>query len=188
MLFFRKNKKSGFTLIELLVVVAIIGILASVVLASLNTARAKARDSRRKEDVHQLVNAFSLFYSDNGNFPATGTTNCLGVPTGSTCWGLKVIPGSNTLITQLSPYMKSISLDPSPGRSLGDAYLYLDGQTPMTGGCEAVYTTGHYILWHPENDPSISSCGSVGTFSCCGTGAPCGTTGGNGYYCAVSLD
>ena len=48
----KKNK--GFTLIELLVVVAIIGLLASVVLSSLNTARAKGRDAFRLESLHQL--------------------------------------------------------------------------------------------------------------------------------------
>ena len=62
-------KKRGFTLIELLVVVAIISLLASIVLASLSTARAKGRDARRMEDLHQIAIALELYYNSNNNYP-----------------------------------------------------------------------------------------------------------------------
>src|SRR3989344_2092590 len=54
---------------ELLVGVAIIGVLASIVLASLNTSRAKGRDARRVSDMHEITNALSLYYSANGSYP-----------------------------------------------------------------------------------------------------------------------
>ena len=63
---------TGFTLIELLVVIAIIGILASVVLASLNSARLKSRDARRISDVKQLQLALELYFNDNATYVRDG--------------------------------------------------------------------------------------------------------------------
>lgn len=67
---YNSNKK-GFTLIELLVVIAIIGILSSVVLASLNSARQKSRDARRISDIKQLQLALELYFDSNANYPLT---------------------------------------------------------------------------------------------------------------------
>ncbi|PCI30694.1 hypothetical protein COB52_01270 [Candidatus Kaiserbacteria bacterium] len=64
------KKTRGFTLIELLVVIAIIGILSSVVLASLNSAREKSRDARRIGDVKQLQLALEMYYDSNNGYPS----------------------------------------------------------------------------------------------------------------------
>ena len=63
------NTSSGFTLIELLVVIAIIGILSSVVLASLNSARAKARDAKAKSELAQVRTALNFYLDKFGTMP-----------------------------------------------------------------------------------------------------------------------
>jgi prepilin-type N-terminal cleavage/methylation domain-containing protein len=63
----------GFTLIELLVVIAIIGILSSVVLASLNTARNKGADSAIKANLSNARAQAELFYDSNSNSYDAGT-------------------------------------------------------------------------------------------------------------------
>src|SRR5436853_5053100 len=67
----RNKNQKGFTLIELLVVIAIIGLLASVVLLSLNSARAKSRDAKRLADIRQLVSALELYFNDKGGYAPT---------------------------------------------------------------------------------------------------------------------
>lgn len=64
-----KRSKKGFTLIELLVVIAIIGILASIILASLNSARIKSRDARRIADVKEIQLALELYFNSNNAYP-----------------------------------------------------------------------------------------------------------------------
>lgn len=66
-----KQKQQGFTLIELLVVIAIIGLLASVVLLALNSARARSRDAKRLADVRQMSSAIELYVNDFGTYPST---------------------------------------------------------------------------------------------------------------------
>ncbi len=63
------KRKCGFTLIEVLVVIAIMGLLTSFALVSLQSARVSARDTKRKIDIRQLVNAMELYYLDHDTYP-----------------------------------------------------------------------------------------------------------------------
>lgn len=87
--------KRGFTLIELLVVIAIIGILSSVVLASLNTARGKANDAKRLSDMHTIQTALELYYNNHNSYPTSNFSGCGGwESTGSDA-------GSNNFVSAL---------------------------------------------------------------------------------------
>ena len=115
------GKHSGFTLIELLVVISIIGILASVVLVSLNSARAKSRDARRIADVKQMQTGLELFFNDCSQYP----DGAGGLTTGDS--------NGCTAPTTFGSFMNPIPTNPSPG---GAAYTYGSG-TPFT-----TYTIG----------------------------------------------
>lgn len=106
----------GFTLIELLVVIAIIALLSSVVLASLSTARAKARDARRISDKDQIVLALSMYYDDKGIYPTTTPANQDGGG-----WTRADFPaGWTQLETSLKPYLSRLPADPKNS----SPYLY----------------------------------------------------------------
>lgn len=72
-----KGTNRGFTLVELLVVIAIIGLLASVVLTSLSSARRKSRDAKRVADMKQLATAMELYFNDFSGYPLTANIAAL---------------------------------------------------------------------------------------------------------------
>lgn len=67
-----RTMKKGFTLIELLVVIAIIGILAATILIGMRSARAKARDTQRKNNVRSVINALEMGFDDNQQYAVAG--------------------------------------------------------------------------------------------------------------------
>jgi general secretion pathway protein G len=101
----RKLKQTrGFTLIELLVVIAIIGILSSVVLASLNGARESSRDARRQTDLNQIRTSLALFRDQCGEFPNASDAAVSGS-----------LGSANNCGTTLSDHMSQVPTDPSTG-------------------------------------------------------------------------
>ncbi len=89
----------AFTLIELMVVISIISLLSSIVLASVNTARAKARDARRLSDMHNIQIALELYRQTNNQYP-----NGSSLLSNTASW--------DTLKSLLAPYMPQVPVDP----------------------------------------------------------------------------
>ena len=131
------KKSLGFTLVELLVVIAIIGLLASIILVSLSSAKAKGRDARRISDLKQLQLALELYYDANSVFPATlsaltGPGYIATIPTD---------PMGGTQYTYV-PYTSSAATPACISYHLGTSLESNDPSTLSTG----VYTmTGYNI-------------------------------------------
>ncbi len=124
---FKSKSGAGFTLIELLVVIAIIGVLASIVLASLNTARRKSRDARRITDIKQIRLALELYYDGvgAGAYP-TAVASC----TAAVANGLEALSANN--------YIPQVPRDPI-GANTVNCYAY---STASAAGTKTTYHLG----------------------------------------------
>lgn len=105
--------KKALSLLELIVVITIIGILATVALASYGTVQKKARDTKRKDDLKQIRSALILYYQDFKQYPPS-CSPCSDVYVSSTA--------SSEWINGLGTYMAggNIPRDPLQQASVGD--------------------------------------------------------------------
>jgi len=127
------NKKiysKGFTLIELLVVIAIIAILSTVVMAGLNSARAKGRDAKRLSDIKAVQAALELFYDSCNGYPVEtgGTILATGAASGASLGPNTPCPAPGSGV--FSQFMNPLPLNPTPN---GANYVY-------TAATSATYT------------------------------------------------
>ena len=137
-------------------VIAIIGVLASTVLASLNTARQKARNARRVADLRQISLALELYYDANNGYPNSSSA------WRSQCgaWGNltpdQVIPG-------LTPtYIPVFPADPSMNTGTNKScYLYDSNITDYTlldhDGPDILYTS-QPAFEDPTRDSGTNGC------------------------------
>lgn len=134
------KNKSGFTLIELLVVVAIIGVLSSVVLASLNSARAKSRNAARLVGIDSTIKGFYLGISGGNSLPTAGTWACIS----ASCYdGWAGYAANATVESFLATGLPNKATDPSGGSRGYGGFLYIN---PATIGSE----TGAWITFLVE--------------------------------------
>ena|SRR3989344_5284708 len=147
-----KKYSKGFTLIELLVVIAIIGILSSVVLASLNTARIKARDARRLADLNSLTLALELYANDNSGKYPLANANC----------AADDHHGLDVLTTGPAPYISKIPTDPTASPN---CYTYASGASGVANTNYHMAATLENSASKPANDADCSSIAPLVCFS-----------------------
>jgi len=114
----------GFSLIELLVVISIIGILATLVLTNLTSARARARDAKRKSDLDSINKSLRLYYNDAQNFPLGDSSSGYAIKGCGTVAIPTVCSWGSAFSTTTNVYMGTLPRDPSSTSSSVITYNY----------------------------------------------------------------
>lgn len=147
------SQARGFTLLELLVVIAIIGVLSSIVLASLNSARDKGNDVGVKANLATVVSQSALYYEQNTN--SYGDDNTGG---GSSCTAADTLFEDTTIASAVAKADADNGTRPVRCTSTGTTFLVAAQMT--NGNYWCVDSTG--VKEEIENAPDGDDLGCAG--------------------------
>lgn len=167
----------GFTVVELLVVVGVLGVLASILFTSLQSARVKARDAQRLQDLDTMQAALEMYFRDNGHYPVPSNNPSVSwcVPSNVRCWASFDSPAYKStamasepapgIAEALAPYLQKPLKDPIA--ATGDAgYLYNASANGSTY-CILFYRTPENMNNFPANMIDMARCGTIGSNGKC---------------------
>ena len=136
------QKQKGFTLLELLVVIAIMGVLASVTFATTIRGLEQSRDTRRIQELYQIVQGLHLYYSVYETYPVNEDLDDPNCSIHGITWdaGNSEYSGDNFI----QPLVDEDFLTPTPKEWMGTiingnecVYRYARVENPC--GCEGTY-------------------------------------------------
>lgn len=140
----RTVRRQGFTLIELLVVIGIIGLLSTLAVVALSSARQKGRDAKRVSDIKQIQGALDLYAVDRNGYPAA--SNLVLGSQNAACIGSAGF--QQTGCTE--PFMTQVPSNPSPN---GAAYTYTAyTDAANTQGCSTAPCLSYIVTFALEDD------------------------------------
>lgn len=132
-----RRVKYGFTILEILIVLAVFGLLATLAVLSLNSARARVRDAQRLSDISTISAGLSRYWLEKATYPSNA-----GIELGK--------PGSNAEVLSAAGFEKRqgaqtpIYLDRLPtGPKVGEYYRYKGG------------ANGYSIRFETESDTDL---------------------------------
>jgi len=141
------------------VVIAIIGLLSTVAVVALNSARVSSRVARRNADIQQIFKAFSLAYDVGGAaYPASGGC-CLSVSCGG---GWAGVAASATVDAYLSPYLARKPIDPADGVRTVTGYVYTSPWTGTSAYDGYVFPSASYLSWFTETTSNLNGICNAG--------------------------
>jgi len=172
----RKYLSKGFTLVELLIVIALLGVIATIVIAAINPIDQanKARDAGYKNDASEVVSAVQRYYASQSNFPWTTVTPATTadvvfpwVSVDSPLVGLCTV-AAGCANSSPAPLVSSYELQTS---FLSKSWINNTSATDkLYVGKAAGSSSGVYVCWVPKSNSNrqamINNCLAASTAPC----------------------
>lgn len=148
-----KKNLSGFTIVELLIVITVIGILAALVLNTLSSLQAKARDTERQTDLSSFAKQLEVFYATQGYYPESSRITGASAST----WITANMPGTDIgSITPPGRTVPTVAANKNPDQN---TYGYRSYAGSVASDTLCVIATeadcqSFELYWVKESDPA----------------------------------